>query len=134
MCKVCFTNLTKHIEVSYQVASLFFHTFSCVSYRNDSAEVPQSCGTSSTSKHMNRVGSILFGRNSYISVFVTRVRCLKTFLDCILNRSSFSRVHLITKEFNLMKNVTYVWQLFMSTSNTTLEVPLPYAPDPGYFK
>ena len=80
---------------SFLPSSIFlFRRFSCVSYRNGLKR-----GTSKLwfSKHMNPVGSIFFGCNSHFSVFVNKVRSLKTLLDCILNRSSFSRVHLIIK-------------------------------------
>ena len=90
---------------------------------------------------MNRVGTIPFARNSYLSIFVYRVRYLKSLFYYASNRSSFSKIgtcvqnnrsffacerYIFSKNKHLTskKSLKHVWQLTITTSNVTLEVPL----------
>ena len=61
------------------------------------AKIPQGLGTPGTSKSMNRIGAASLALNSHFSIFVHRVLYLKIFLDYASNRSSFSRLNLITR-------------------------------------
>ena len=89
--------LTKHAKISYSIASLVFRKFLCRTYRNGLNRVPQSLGTTSTSKSMSRVSSIvcvsLFG--IHILVYsCTGCGTSKIYLCLEDNRPSFSRVSL----------------------------------------
>ena len=72
--------LIKHAKISSSIVSLMFRKFSYRTYRNCLNQVPQSWGTPSISKSMNRVSSILFVGNPYFRIFLHRVWYLKNLL------------------------------------------------------
>ena len=89
--------LTKHAKISYSIASLVFRKFLYRTYRNGLNRVPQSLGTTSTSKSMSRVSSIV--RVSLLGIRILVYSCTgcgtsKIYLCLEDNRSSFSRVSL----------------------------------------
>ena len=86
--------LIKHTGISYSIVSLVFRKFSCGTSRNVLNQVPQSWGTLSTSKSMNRVSPISLSGNPRFSMLLHRVQYLKNLLCLEDNRSSFSRVSL----------------------------------------
>ena len=69
--------LIKHTKFSYYIVSLVFRKFLYQTYRNGLNRVPQSRGTTSTSKSTNRVSSIPFVENPHFSILLHRVRYLK---------------------------------------------------------
>ena len=71
------TKLIRHIKIYYFIASLFFLRFRALTTEMVYTEVPQSWGTSGTSKSTNRVSLILSVGNSHFSILVHRVRYLK---------------------------------------------------------
>ena len=71
------TNLIRHIKIYYFIASLFFLRFRPLTTEMVYTEVPQSWGTSGTSKSTNRVSLTPSVGNSHFSILVHRVRYLK---------------------------------------------------------
>ena len=69
--------LIRQAKISYSIVSLVFHKFSYRTYRNGINWVPQSWGTRSISKSMNRVSSIPFAWNPHFSILLDRVQYLK---------------------------------------------------------
>ena len=86
--------LIKHAKISYSIASLAFRKFSYRTYQNGLSQVPQTWGTPSISKKMNRVSSIHFVKNPHFSVLLHRMRYLENLFMSRKNRLSFSCVSL----------------------------------------
>ena len=88
------TNLFKHTKIYFLLSSLVFRRFLWLS-KMVHTKVHQCWGTPSTSKSMNRVGSIPISRNSHFSRFVYRVRYLKkTLFDYGSNRLLLFKLNL----------------------------------------
>ena len=64
----------KHVNISYSIASLVFRKFLYRTYRTGLNRAPQSWGTPSPSKSMNRVNLIPFVGNLHFSILLHRVR------------------------------------------------------------
>ena len=90
-------SLIKHTKVSYHLRLLFPVDFRAYSTKMVYLEVPQKSGTASTSKSTIHVGSFSFDQNLHFSIFLNRVRYLKTLFGDVWNSSSFLQVHLTTK-------------------------------------
>ena len=99
---------------------------------------------------MNCVDSIPFARNSYFSMFVHRLRCLRTLFDYVSNRliifqvefnnrkygrvpishslfSLFGKQKFDVRHLKLKKSLNHVWQFSISTKTICMRYPC-YAP------
>ena len=73
--------LIEHAKISYSIASLALRKFSYRPYQNGLSQVPQTWGTPSISKKMNRVSSIHFVKNPHFSVLLHRIRYLENLFN-----------------------------------------------------